>query len=182
MNSTSTVLVLLAVYLLVGVVSGAALHQRGQPPAVAWSALVAWPMLLGLFEATVSPVATGPYAARIQRAFADLLAAMRDPAAASLTSEEEMQRLRTSLCAVDARVGMVDRLLDDDGLREDPLGDRLREARGHAAAEIEGVLRGLVQLKLQMGLLALVGDTLPVRERMRELGARVRALEELSLS
>lgn len=182
MSSTSTVLVLLVVYVVVGAVSGAALRQRGQPMGVSASAIVAWPLLLGLFESSAGVVATGPYAARIQRAFVELAAAMRDPAAASLASEEEMLRLRASLCTVDARVGMVDRLLDDEALREDPLGNRLREARAHAAAEIEGVLRGLVQLKLQMGLLALVGDTLPVRERMRELGARVRALEELSLS
>lgn len=182
MSSSTSVLVLLVVYVVVGAVTAMALQGRGQPPGTVAAAVVAWPLLLGLFEGAQALPAGGPFQARIQAAFADLGRALREPAAEALISPEELTRLRASLGSIDARIGMVDRLLDDEGLRGDPLGDRLREARAHAAAEVEAVLRGLVQLKLQVGLLALVGDTLPVRERMRELGARVRALEEISLS
>lgn len=183
MSSSSTVFVLLAVYLAIGAVTAGALRGRGQAPGVVASAVVAWPLLLGLFEASPTPgLVPGPLHARIQRSFLDLTAALRDAAAPELVTEGELAVLRASLLAVDSRLGMVDRLLDDEALRGDPLGDRLRQARARAAAEIEGVLRGMVQLKLQVGLLALAGDTLPVRERMRELGARVRALEEISLT
>jgi hypothetical protein len=183
MSSSTSILALLLIYVLAGVVTGVALKGRGQPVSVASTAVFAWPLLLGLFESGGAPgLLPGPFFARIQDTFTALTSAMRDPAAEGLANAAELATLRASLLTVDARIGMVDRLLDDEGLRGDPLGERLRDARGHAAAEVEAVLKGVVQLKLQVGLLALVGDTLPVRERMRELGARVRALEEISLS
>ena len=180
MSSWTAVIVLLSLYGLVGLGCGIALRGRGHPLPTAVSALVAWPLLVGLMEAT--PAGAGPFQARIDAVFEALGRALREAPSASLTSPEELIGLRAALVAADARIGMVDRLLDDPALQGDPLGQRLSLARGHAAAEIEGVLRGLVQLKLQVGLVALLGDTLPVREQMRDLSARARALQEIALS
>lgn len=183
MGSLSTLAMLVAMYLVAGGVVGGLLLQKGQAPAVAASAVVAWPLLLGSLDPGGGTVgAVGPLAARIHASFAEVEAAVRDPAAAGLVTPGELVGLKASLLAVDQRLGMVDRLLAGADVEADPVAERLRTARGHAAAEIDAVLRGLVQLKLQVGLVALMGDTVPVRDRMRELGARVKALEELSLA
>jgi hypothetical protein len=56
----------------------------------------------------------------------------------------------------------------------------LRRAREHAHRELEAVLAGLLQLRVQLGLFTLAGESEPVRERLAELEARVAALAELS--
>lgn len=179
MNATTTTLLLLGAWLLVGAFTGAALSRRGQPTATALTALVAWPVLLPLLG---SPSSAGPFSDRISAAFAALRGALSEPAAASVVSPDELVALEGALRRADARIAMVDRLLQEDALSQDPLSAQLTRARGHAADEVEAVLRGVVQLRVQVGLVALAGDTLPVRDRMRELGARVSALEELSLA
>jgi hypothetical protein len=56
----------------------------------------------------------------------------------------------------------------------------LRQARARSAGEIEAVLAGVLQLRLQIGLLALAGDDRAARQRLAELRDRARALEELT--
>lgn len=179
MNATAATLVLVLAWLTLGAVTGVTLARRGQPTSTALTALLAWPVLLPLLGGVP---AGGPFADRIAAAFSALRAALADPSAASVVNPEEIVALEGALRRADARIAMVDRLLQEDALGEDPLSAQLRRARGHAADEVEAVLRGVVQLRVQVGLVALAGDTLPVRERMRELGARVSALEELSLA
>ena len=60
------------------------------------------------------------------------------------------------------------------------VAERLQAARDKAAAEVEAVLKGLVQLRVQLGLVALAGETGPVRDRLMELSARLTALEEVA--
>jgi len=178
-SSTPTVLILLAIYLLVGLGMAVSLRGRGHPVPTQASAVVAWPLFLGMVE---SRALVGPFAGRIEAAIDELTRALAEPEAAQVTSLSDLSALKASLLQIDARIGVVDRMLADPSVHNDPLGLSLAEARAHAAAEVEGVLRGLHQLRLQVGLLALVGDTLPVRDRVADLGARVRALSELSLS
>lgn len=179
MNASSATILLLVGWLAVGALTGLTLSRRGQPLATALTAVLAWPVLVPLLTGAPS---SGPFAERIAGCFAALRAALADPAAASVVSNEELVALEAALVRADARIAMVDRLLQEDALSQDPLSSQLSRARGHAADEVEAVLRGVVQLRVQVGLVALAGDTLPVRDRMRELGARVSALEELSLA
>lgn len=70
---------------------------------------------------------------------------------------------------------MVDRLLDDSD------GDTtsLTQARAHAALEIEAVLSGLSDLRLQIGLAALEGGGQSVQAELAALQARASALSEV---
>ena len=181
MNASYATLVLVAAWVAIGGLTAAALARRGQPPETYLSALVAWPVLLPLLGEAAA-TAAGPFATRIDTCFQALRAALTDPGAAGVVSAEELTLLKASLRRADARIAMVDRLLAEDGLRADPLALQLERARGFAVDEVEAVLRGVVQLRVQVGLLALAGDTVPVRRRLGELTARVRAVEELSLA
>ena len=61
--------------------------------------------------------------------------------------------------------------------------DRLHAGDPGGEAGLErGHDRGFVLALAPLGLLALAGDTVPIRERMGELTARVRAIEEISLA
>lgn len=185
MNATTATLLLLGAWLLFGGGTALMLARRGQPVATALSALLAWPVLLPLLGDTGGDSGQrtiGPFATRIDTCFTALRGALRDPSVIDIVSAEELVSLEQALRRADGRIGMVDRLLAEEALRADPLAAQLDRARGHAADEIESVLRGVVQLRVQVGLVALAGDTLPVRERMRELSARVRAIEEISLA
>lgn len=179
MNASSLVLLLGLVYLLVGAGIGGNLLRRGLPRGAAASALVAWPLLLGSADGRAA--GRGPYAARIHRGLADLQGALTEPAVSGLVEAEELQSVLRALLAADARVAVVDGLLADPAIREATDGPRLAAARERAGAEIEAVLKGLVQLRVQLGLVALAGETAPVRSRLAELGARVKALDELGL-
>ncbi|MDP2316999.1 MAG: hypothetical protein Q8P41_29165 [Pseudomonadota bacterium] len=181
MNATTATLALLGAWLLLGGVTALVLARRGQPAATALSALLAWPVLVPLL-ADAAPRHAGPFATRIDTCFTALRTALADPSATGIVTAEELVSLEHALRRADGRIGMVDRLLAEEALRADPLALQLDRARGLAADEIESVLRGVVQLRVQVGLVALAGDTVPVRERMRELGARVRAMEEISLA
>lgn len=186
MNPTSATLLLLGAWLLLGGCTALALARRGQPVTTALSALIAWPVLLPLLGdgggSATDARHKGPFVTRIDTCFTALRGALADPSVCGIVTTEELVSLEQALRRADGRIGMVDRLLAEDALRADPLATQLDRARALAADEIESVLRGVVQLRVQVGLVALAGDTLPVRERMRELGARVRAIEETSLA
>jgi hypothetical protein len=181
MNATLATCLLVAAWLLVGGGVGVSLARNGHARPTALLALAAWPVLLPLVS-DAAPTAAGPFSERITSCFAALRAALAEPTTASVIDTAEVAALHQALLRADARIAMVDRLLAEEALRADPLADQLQRARAFAADEVEGVLRGVVQLRVQVGLVALAGDTLPVRERMRELGARVAAIEEISLA
>lgn len=168
-------------WLIVGSVVGARLTRLGHDATTSASALVAWPALLSLLSAEARAVA-GPYAARIASTFQALSEALGDPVAAPVPWRADALALREVLEAADHRLVLVDRLLatTDD---HDPVVARSRgaltAARAHAASEIEAVLGGLVELRLQIGMLALAGDSEPVRDRLAALQARARALAEV---
>jgi hypothetical protein len=180
MNATAATLLLLGAWLLLGVGTAAMLARRGEHFATSLSALIAWPVLLPML--TDTPRHIGPFASRIDTCFTALRGALADPSTAGIVTPEELVALEHALRRADGRIAMVDRLLAEEALRADPLATQLDRARGHAADEVESVLRGVVQLRVQVGLVALAGDTVPVRDRMRELAARVRAIEEISLA
>lgn len=180
MTPTTTTVALALAWLACGVVTAVLLAQRGQAIPTVAAAVAAWPVLIPLL--TDAPAPRGPNGARIAAAFAALEAALREPAAVGVVTPHDVARLRDALHRADARLAVVDRLLSDDALATDPVAARLRDGREQAQQGIEALLRGVLQLRVQVGLLALAGDTLPVRDRMQELTARVRALEELALT
>lgn len=177
-----TVIVVLAAavaYLVMGLVTAKRFHQDGHT-ATAAAAVFTWPLLLPDTDKTPSHRASsGPHGADIRDGLARLAEATRDSGCEGLIDDRELQGIARALNAADARVARVDRLLADPALADAPEGDRLRAARDQAAAEIRAVLKGLVQLRVQLGLVALVGDTAPVQDRLRELTARLSALDEL---
>lgn len=176
MNAEYFVLLVVVLYVATGVVHAWRYHQGGQGGA-AVAALLTWPLLVG--SADSRPPAQGPYAAEIRRGRTELRAALAEPSLRELVSESEVQAIERALAAADTRVGTVDRLLVDPRVEQTEEGRRLRQARQLAAAEIEAVLAGLVSLRVQLGLVALLGDTRPVRDRLAELSARLGALDEV---
>src|SRR5690606_26310440 len=101
---------------------------------------------------------------------------------------DDLDGLITALYRADERLALVDRLLDSmqtpeglptQGGLAQSLAD-LRRARAVAAAEVEAVLEGLAQLRVQIGLRSLVGNSVPVRECLRDLRARLAAVDELA--
>lgn len=166
-------LVALALYLAVGF---ALARRAGAGPGLTGAAVVAWPLLLSDLRGGAGQ---GPYSARIAAGLQELRAALAEPAAGDLVGADEVEAVARALAHADARVGLVDRLLADPHVRESPDGPRLAQARNKAAAELEAVLKSLVQLRVQLGLVALAGETSPVRARLAELAARVKALEEV---
>jgi hypothetical protein len=180
------------IYLGLGLAVGLLLRRAGQPWSTAASALLAWPLLLGLLgERQQQPEPGGPKAGDIARSFEaleELLEQQRQQGVV-VGWAGELGDLRRSLEAVDARIAMVDRILDDladggeqHGVSEDL--EALARARQRAAGELEAVLGGVQRLRIQVGLLALseIRDEAAqaVQQRLRELHARARAIEELS--
>jgi hypothetical protein len=182
MSQGTLTVALLLLWLGAGAGVGVRLARAGFAPATSASALLLWPALLGLVGAP-EPRVAGPFAARIEAAFGALAAALANPAAAPLAWEGEASALREALHAADQRIVLVDGLLSGVDATGDAAVDASRaalvRARDHAAAEIEAVLAGVVELRLQVGLLALAGDPVPVRDRLRGLRARARALAEV---
>jgi hypothetical protein len=163
--------------LLVYVAVGFALARRaGAGPGLTGAAVVAWPLLLADLRGGAG---LGPYDRRVAAGLQELRAALAEPAASGLVSPEEVEAVARALALADARVGLADRLLADPHVRESTEGARLQQARDKAAAEVEAVLKSLVQLRVQLGLVALAGETSPVRARLAELAARVKALDEV---
>ncbi len=181
------------VYLILGLAVGALLLRAGHPRGTAVSALAAWPLLLGLLGAREAPAPFGgPKAQAIGRAFGalDELLIQQKEQGVSVGWAGELGDLRRALEAADARIAMVDRILDDlRSTGEDAAAvatdlAALAAARERAASELDAVLGGVHRLRIQVGLLALseIRDEAAqaVQQRLRELHARARAIEEIS--
>lgn len=170
----SLALVLGVGWLLVGAGTGAVLLRRGRPLATAAAALLAWPALLPSLEA--APDGRGPHAARIDAEIAAVAGVLADPRVQA-DGTTDLDALREALHRADGRIALADRLCaggDSAGFAA------LREARGRAAAEVDGVLTSLADLRAQLGVVALRGEVLPIRERLSALSGRVAALDEVS--
>lgn len=170
--------IVLILYLGIGIFVAYGYYQRGSTLG-AVSALVAWPVLIGNWTSERPGVGSGPFSGKIQAAFRALELAMNEPVVHGLLPLPELEVLQQSLLRADSRIGMVDRLLEDPAVHEGAAP--LREARSRAAREVEQALSEVIQLRIQLGLVALAGDTQPIRGRLQSLGARVRALEEMGL-
>ncbi|MCA9712143.1 MAG: hypothetical protein KDK70_40275, partial [Myxococcales bacterium] len=179
----------LAVALLygaIGIAIAVSLARRGAPPATALGALACWPLLLPLLSRPATPRGGGPFCARIEEGLQALRRTMADPAAEDVAPPADLDGLVLDLHRADERLAMVDRLLHDVTTRPnaDPAVHEglqtLRRARASAAAEVEAVLDGMVQLRLQIGLRSLAGNSVPVRERLRDLRARLAAVDEIA--
>jgi len=181
---TATIVVIAAVllYLAIGLASALRFHRDGHT-ATAAAAVFTWPLLLegdGEPEPPLPGSAKGgPYSADIRKHLHDLRTALDEPGVQGLVSPDDLAAISRALHAADARVGTVDRMLTDPAIRQAEQGARLVSARQAAAAEVEAVLKGLVQLRVQLGLVALVGETAPVQDRLRELSARLGAIDEV---
>jgi hypothetical protein len=176
-DAPSLLVVVAGLYLAVGVAVAAVLARGGAAPSVALAAVGAWPLLLSAIERSPTIDARpGPMRAPIDAAFAALEGALADPAVGVVPFRAELDGLRSALLRADERLGLADRLLHEVGETGDPEIARshrtLTEARAHTAAEIEAVLSGVVQL-------ALAGNGGGVADRLRQLGARVAAIEEV---
>jgi hypothetical protein len=179
------------VYLLLGLGVGLVLLHNGHSRGTAASALAAWPLLLGLLSTKPQPAPEGgPKADDIARAFGaleDLLARQRLQGQ-SIAWAGELGDLRVALEVADARIAMVDAILEDlrSGDARHVAADlaQLGQARERAAVELDAVLGGVQRLRIQVGLLALseIRDEAAqaVQQRLRELHARARAIEEIS--
>jgi len=185
-------------YLGAGAAIAWQLGRKGHGLGTVTSALACWPLLLGLVgrppprgDLRGELGSGGPNHARIDacmRTLAEGLAETIDAGGAELIDAAQLAKLGTALHRADARIARVDRLLLDtedqralvrDGSLELGIA-QLRGAREHAERELEAVLTGLIQLRVQLGLFTLAGESEPVRERLAELEARVAALAELS--
>ncbi len=181
------------VYLGLGLAVALWLHRSGHPRGTCVSALAAWPLLLGLLGATPEPAPVGgPRAGAIRRAFEaleDLLAQQKEQGVA-LSWSGELGNLRRALDSADTRLALADRILADlrptsaEGATVAEDLATLKRARDRAAGELDEVLGGVHRLRIQVGLLALseISDeaAVAVQERLVQLHARARAIEELS--
>ncbi len=161
------------------------LATRGHAQEVALTALVAWPFLIpSLTAPRRAPLPTGPHAARIDRAVDQVRQALTDADAHHPATEHDLTTLAAALHAADARIGRVDRLLSEpftsDAAEVTAERQALTAARDAATGDLDAVLAGLAQLRLQVGRLTLAGDTTQVGSRLGELRARVQALGELA--
>ncbi len=197
------------VYLGVGALASWQLARRGHTLGVVVSALLGWPLFIGMLFGSDPPTlapsdARGPLADRIDRCMASLRADLGSGLGSStalppeLATSEQLRSLELALRGADRRLAAVDRLIAELGCeplagadaRADAARDRtiagslatLNRARTHAADELEQVLSSLVQLRVQLGVHTLIGSAAvePVRERLSELEARVAALAEIS--
>lgn len=173
------VVLLAAAWLAVGACVGVLLRRDGHPIASAVAAVVAWPAMVSALGADVTAV--GPYSDGIARAFSALRTALLDPGIAGAADLASLDGIEASLRRADQRIAAVDRLLDDPAIAADPSSAKLREARARAGDEVDAVLKQLVTVRVQLGLVALAGDTSSVRAHLVELAARARALEEVEV-
>ena len=165
----------IAAWLVIGAGVGIQLERKGHPSSTAISALVVWPILMSLINTI--PTATGPFSEAIQRAFQSLNLTIADPLAADVPWSGELASLHQSLIDADARLAMVDRLLSESDDSDASKG--LHKAREHAATELQAVLAGLADLRIQIGLYALEGGEQSVQAELGALQARARALSEV---
>jgi hypothetical protein len=170
-------------WLAVGGAVGGLLTVRGHAQEAALAALVAWPFFLpALARRPALSVRQGPNAPRIRRTLDAVRQALEDAGVATDSALCDLDGVGDALHEADGRIQRVDQLLDealseDAGVAEERLA--LAHARDDAMADLESVLAGLAQLRLQVGRLALAGDAGPITQHLRELRARVAALDEL---
>ena len=171
-----------ATYLAVGATVAWLLGRRGVGSPVAVSALACWPLLLPLLSAPHDPQPSGPLSDRIAGCAKDLRSTMADPRAENVVVVEDLDELVADLHRADQRVGMVDALVADVRASSEgaPGLGALLSARARAAAEVEAVLQGMVELRLSIGLRSLAGNSVPVQERLDDLRARLGALNEIT--
>jgi hypothetical protein len=178
-SPTAVTLALAGGYVGCGLLCAAMLVRRGAPSETALSALVVWPLLLPMLSS--APLSeTGPLSSRIEQAFLALRSVI-DEVGSSSVELADLQGLQAALRRADERVALVDRWIARELSARDGAGvEALQAARDRAISEIEAVLAGLAQLRLQIGLLTLAGpqDT-SVRDQLQALQARVAALEEV---
>ena len=171
-------------YVAIGIAIALLLARRRVAPTTALMALACWPLLVPLLRRPATMQGDGPFAARIEQSLAELRETLADPAADDVEPPADLEGLVADLQRTDRRLAMVDRLLGDIPEQTDvELArsiDALRRARTSAARELESVLEGIVQLRLQIGLRSLAGNSVPVRERLRDLRARLAAVDELA--
>lgn len=177
--------VLMGGYTVVGAIVATLLARRGHAAAVALGALVCWPLFMPLLGQRGTPSGIGPLHDRIARAVSALRDAMAEPGAESLHLPGDLEGLVGDLHRADERLAMVDRLLASVGRDGAAPGvvqsiDELRRARAATTAQIEAVLDGVVQLRLQIGLRSLAGNSVPVQERLRDLRSRLAAIDEIA--
>jgi len=163
-----------ATYLLAGAGVALKLNRRALGTATVVSALLCWPLYLGLLTERAAMVGPGPLGPRIRQAF--------DALKKADIQLSEADALRAALDAADERLAKVDRLLAEDLGYSGEVLEQLKAARAQSAEEIEAVLNAVLELRLQAGLLELAGDTAPVARRLRELRGRVEALHEIDRS
>lgn len=162
------------VWVTVGAGVAILLVRQGQPTELAWMAVVGWP----LAAAMLRPVPrAGPHAGRVERALRRFEESLVEQ---GVVVPADLGGVRERLLRVDARLARVDRMLADaDDLSPDDVAV-LREARARAEAGVLAVLDALAHLRVRAGLAALAADAAPLAEPLAELGARVRALDEVS--
>ena len=181
-GSTALWPALLLAYLGIGLGVAIVLARRRASSMTAVSAIACWPLLVPLLRAPPIDRRAGPLGDRIERCAADLRATMADPAADDLPIVDDLDDLVRDLHGADARLAMVDALLHDVGATSPPRPaiEALSRARARAAAEVQAVLDGMVELRLAIGLRSLAGNTVPVRERLQDLRVRLGAVEEIA--
>jgi hypothetical protein len=177
---------LLGAYTLVGAAVAWHARRHAMGWATAVGALVCWPLLLPAFGKR-PPSSPGPLGPRIADSVQALRTTLDDPAAAPMDGPDDLDGLIGALYRADERLALVDRLLESVTPDRGPTGGalaqslaELRRARAAATAEVEAVLEGLAQLRIQIGLRSLAGNSVPVRERLRDLRARLAAVDELA--
>jgi hypothetical protein len=173
-----------ASYVAIGIAVALVLARRRVASTTALMALACWPLLVPLLRRPATVQGDGPFATRIEQSLAELRDTLSDPAADDVDPPADLEGLVADLHRTDRRLAMVDRLLADMPSNTDAELTRsieaLRRARTSAAGELESVLEGIVQLRLQIGLRSLAGNSVPVRERLRDLRARLAAVDELA--
>jgi hypothetical protein len=174
-------------YVAVGAAIAIVLSRRGHPSGVALGAFACWPLFVPLLAQRGATPSPGPLHARIASTLLDLRDAMAEPGAAGLALPDDLAGLVDDLYRADERLALVDRLLASVELGAGRAApgvvqgtDELRRARAATAAQIEAVLDGVVQLRLQIGLRALAGNSVPVQERLRDLRGRLAAIDEIA--
>ncbi|MEM6989470.1 MAG: hypothetical protein AAF721_03200 [Myxococcota bacterium] len=169
-------------YVLLGALVSLRLAGLQVSRTASLAALGCWPLMLPLLTASAQTARPGPHAERIRKCAADLRATMADPVADDVVMVTDLDGLVSDLERADERLGMVDALVADvGGAGEQAPGlDALKAARARAAAEVEAVLAGMVELRLSIGLRSLAGNAVPVQERLVDLRARLGALDEIA--
>ena len=170
-------------YLLMGAAVSMSLARRGATLEERCTAVVGWVFFLATLSAPPPQEHRGPHADRIEHAFHALSQLLADADRGEADWERELDALHEALLAADQRVQLVDQLLAEEATAARSELHESRNAlvarRTRAAEEIQGVLDELARLRLQIGLVALSGDALPIREGLLSLAARIRALDEV---